>query len=64
MKFLKAETLEGEIEYFNSEKILTIQPNGEITKILMGAGMFWKVKTDSMQWIHHEMIILEANKKC
>lgn len=64
MMFLKAETLDGSTEYFNADKILTIQPAGNTTKILMGAGLFWKVKTDSMQWTHHEIVIMEAQKKC
>lgn len=62
MLFLKAVSLEGKTEYFNAEKILTIKPDGSATKILMGAGMFFNVKTNSMKWIHHEMIIMEANK--
>lgn len=64
MLFLKAETTEGKAEFFNAANILTIKPEGATTKILMGAGLFWKVKTDSMQWTHHEMVIMEANKKC
>lgn len=64
MMFLKAETLEGKTEYFNADKILTIMPEGNTTKILMGAGMFWKVKSDSLRWIHHELVIMEAQKKC
>lgn len=64
MMFLRAETAEGKTEFFNAANILTIKPEGNTTKILMGAGLFWKVKTASMQWVHHEMITMEASKKC
>lgn len=51
MKFLKATTIDGDVEYFNLEKILTIRPLpcGDRVKILMGAGLFWTVERDSMQ---------------
>lgn len=49
MKFLKAKTTEGKTEFFNISAILTIQPNGSTTKILMGAGMAWRVYTDSIE---------------
>jgi hypothetical protein len=62
MLFLKAQTIEGKTEFFNAEKILTIKPDGSKTKILMGAGMFFNVKTSSMQWVHHEIVIMEAAK--
>lgn len=49
MKFLKATTTDGKTEYFNLDKILTISPvNGDVVKILMGAGLFWLVDRDSM----------------
>ncbi len=49
MKFLKATTRDGRTEYFNMDKILTIAPNGSTTKILMGAGLYWNVVSDSMK---------------
>lgn len=51
MKFLKATTTDGDIEYFNLDKILSIRPlpDGERVKILMGAGLFWTIERDSMQ---------------
>ena len=51
MKFLKATTTDGDTEYFNLDKILTIRPlpDGERVKILMGAGLYWTVERDSMQ---------------
>ena len=50
MKFLKATTTDGKTEYFNLDRILTISPvNGDVVKILMGAGLFWHVERDTMQ---------------
>lgn len=57
MVFLKAQTLEGKTEYFNAEKILSIKPDGGAVKILMGAGLFWNVKRDSLEFIHHDHMI-------
>lgn len=57
MKFLKARVcesdswLDGKTEFFNLDKVLTIRPNGngETVKILMGAGLYWDVYTDSLE---------------
>lgn len=48
--FIRATTTDGNIELFNLENILTITPkaNGN-TKILMGAGLYWNVYTDSIE---------------
>lgn len=53
MNFIKAITRDGETELFNADNILTIQPskNGT-TKILMGAGLYWWVKSDSIEWVN------------
>lgn len=59
MVFLKAITKDGKTEYFNPEKILSIQPNGDTVKILMGAGLFWTVKRDSLVWVDRENIIAD-----
>ena len=63
MMFLKAVTLDGETEYFNAEKIISIKPEKNYVKILMGSGLFWRVKADSLQWTHHEMVIMEAKRE-
>ena len=49
MNYIKAITTDGEIELFNLDNVLSIQPrkNGT-TKILMGAGLYWLVVTDSI----------------
>lgn len=63
MMFLKAVTLDGETEYFNAEKIISIKPEKNHIKILMGAGLFWRVKPASLSWAHHEMVIMEVKKE-
>lgn len=60
--FLKAITTDGKTEYFNSDKIISIKPNGENVKILMGAGMFWNVKSDSLQFVHPEQMIMQIKQ--
>ena len=62
MMFLKAVTLDGETEYFNAEKITSIKPEKNHVKILMGAGLYWRVKPDLLSWVHHEMVIMEVKK--
>lgn len=49
MNYIQAITTDGEKELFNLDNVLSIQPrkNGT-TKILMGAGLFWIVETDSI----------------
>ena len=52
MNYLKAITTDGRTELFNLEKVMLITPrdNGT-TKILMGAGLYWEVLTDSIERI-------------
>ena len=52
MKFLKAITKDGSTEFLNMQSILSIKPCGnnfEDLKILMGAGLFWIVKADTVE---------------
>ena len=51
MKYLKAITTDGEREFFNLDKIMTIQENrdGTQVKIFMGAGLYWWVWADSLR---------------
>lgn len=52
MKFLKVITKEGSTEFLNMQSILSIKPcrnNFEDLKILMGAGLFWIVKADTVE---------------
>lgn len=63
MIFLKVETLEGKTEYLNAEKIISINRDGKFVKILMGAGLYWRVKPDSLSWTHHEMVIMGVKKE-
>lgn len=60
MKFLKAITKDGSTEFFNTQNILSIRPCGnnfEDLKILMGAGMYWFVKVDTVEIVDLEDII-------
>lgn len=60
MKFLKATTKEGFTEYFNTQNILTLQPHGEnlkYLKILMGAGLYWTVKADTVEIVELDGIL-------
>ena len=49
MLFIKAKTTDDTTELFALDKILNITPRGETTKILMGAGLFWRVYSDSIE---------------
>lgn len=59
MRFLKAKVcdsdkwLDGKTELFNLDHILTIRPNndGKTAKILMGAGLYWDVYTDTVELV-------------
>lgn len=52
MIFIKAVDKDDRMEIFNLAVVLNITPypNG-YTKILMGAGLYWTVKTDSIEFI-------------
>ena len=51
MRLLKATTIEGKREFFNLDKIMTLQENADGTrvKIFMGAGLYWWVWADSLR---------------
>lgn len=53
MLFIKAVNVDdNSTEYFNLEKVLTISKyeNGN-TKIVMGAGLYWEVYSDSIEQV-------------
>lgn len=58
MKFLKAITTNGTTEYFNVDKILSLTPrkSGDVT-VLMGAGLFWHIKPETMVFVELENIV-------
>lgn len=61
--FLKATTTEGKTELFNLDRVLSIMPNENgTTKILMGAGLAWRVHTDSIQTVECMNELLKAIK--
>ena len=51
MRLLKVITTDGDLEYLNTERILSIQESKDGTKIkiLMGAGLYWWVWADSLR---------------
>lgn len=61
MKFLKAITTDGETEYFNVSQILNIRPrkSGDVV-ILMGAGLYWHVKPETMVFVDLESLVGEV----
>lgn len=59
-KFLKAITIEGRTEYFNVAKILTITKDGTSVKILMGAGLYYWVKPETLIYVDPADLIGEV----
>ena len=59
MRLLRAITTEGDTEYFNIDRILSLRlsKNGEQYTILMGAGLHWRVFADSMKIVKIDEII-------
>lgn len=60
MLFLKVITTEGTTEFLNTQNILSIKPYGENLKnlkVLMGAGLYWMVKADSVEIVNLENIL-------
>ena len=51
--FISATTTEGKTELFNLDKVLSFQPDYDrgTVKILMGAGLYWTVYTDSIKTV-------------
>ena len=51
MRLLKVITTDGDLEYLNTERILSIMESKDGTKlkILMGAGLYWWVWADSLR---------------
>ena len=61
MKFIKAVTLEGNTEYFNADHVLSITPNGNSIKILMGAGLYWNVKPGTLEIVSLQLVVNTCN---
>ena len=61
--FLQATTTDGKIELFNLENVLSITPRANgTTKILMGAGLYWIVYTNSIEIVDCINELLRAIK--
>lgn len=61
--FLKVKTTDGRTELFNFDRMLNITPyeNGT-AKILMGAGLYWDIYTDSIEIIDCTNDLIKAVK--
>lgn len=64
MQLLKATTTEGEPELFNVDRIISLKPSedGSRIKILMGAGLYWWVWADSITQTNINEFIGGLNK--
>ena len=64
MHYLKATTTDGQREYFNLDKILTIRESADGTQltILMGAGLYWRVWADSLRITDIQEIISDMDE--
>ena len=64
MHYLKATTTEGHREYFNLDKILTLQDSADGTriKIFMGAGLYWWVWADSLRITNLREILADMDE--
>ena len=61
--FIKVKTVDGRTEIFNTDLILNITPyEGGYAKILMGAGLYWDIYTDSIQLIDCTNDLIKAIK--
>lgn len=62
MTFLRATTTDGATEYYNTTQILTITPHMNKTKILMGAGLYYWVLTESIEIVKLSNVLEEMNQ--
>ena len=64
MHYLKATTIDGKREYFNLDKILTLQDSADGTKIkiFMGAGLYWWVWADSLRITNLREILADMDE--
>lgn len=64
MQLLKATTTDGETELFNIDRIISLKPSedGSRVKILMGAGLYWWVWADSITQTNINEFIGGLNK--
>lgn len=63
MNYIQAKTIQGDIELFNLDHILSIKPRANgTTKILMGAGLYWEIRTDSIKYLDCINEVLAAVK--
>lgn len=63
MKFIKAITTDGETVFLAVPHILSITPRkcGDVT-ILMGAGLYWHLRPETMVYVNPEYLIGEVTE--
>ena len=64
MRLLKVTTTDGDLEYLNIERILSIQESKDGTKIkvLMGAGLYWWVWADSLRLTNIQDLLADMDE--
>ena len=64
MRLLKVITTDGDLEYLNLERILSIQESkdGTKVKILMGAGLYWWVWADSLRLTNIQDLLADMDE--
>lgn len=60
MRYLKTITTDGNPELFNGDHIINITPMGDTVKILCGAGLYWQVRTNSLEWLESPNDVMAA----
>ena len=61
--FIKVKTTDGRTELFNLDHALNITPYGNgYAKILMGAGLYWDIYTDSIEIVDCTNDLIKAVK--
>lgn len=61
MTYLRALTTDGETVYLNTDKILSITPKPAFTTILLGAGLYWRVDQETIEFVSIHGAIEEIN---
>ena len=62
MMYLRAITTDNETVYLNTDKILSITPKASFTTVLLGAGLYWRVDPETMEFVSVQEVIKEVNE--
>ena len=61
MTYLRALTTDGETVYLNTDKILSITPYPSRLTILLGAGLYWHVDPETVEFVALQDVVQEVN---